>query len=72
MNKIQFTEVNVMEDEKGYREMVEKTHQSGVPVLELKNDIHVGFNQEIFAEVLGIKKRSLLSRLKGRLKPKEI
>jgi len=43
-NKIKFQEVNVMEDEAAAREMINKSGQSGVPVLDIDGTIIIGFD----------------------------
>ncbi len=42
--KISFTEYNVVKDEKARKRMIEKSGQMGVPVLEIGDQIIVGFN----------------------------
>ena len=54
-NKIQYEEINVAEDEKGLNEMVKKSHQMGVPVIDIDGEIQVGFNREELAKALGLK-----------------
>jgi glutaredoxin len=44
-NKIAYTEKNVAEDLKAREEMMEKSHQLGVPVIEIDGEIFVGFNR---------------------------
>ena len=44
-NDIEFEEFNVAEDEKAREEMINKSHQLGVPVIEVDNEIFVGFNR---------------------------
>jgi glutaredoxin 3 len=57
--KVKFEEVNVAEDEKARNDLVEKSGQMGVPVIEIeKGDeepvIIVGFDQEALQEALGL------------------
>lgn len=54
LQNVQFTEVNVMEDRAGYNEMVEKTHQSGVPVVELEGSVLVGHDAKVLAKLLNL------------------
>ncbi len=51
-NGVKFEEVNVQADQKAAREMIAKTGQNGVPVLEIGNKIIVGFDQKKIAEAL--------------------
>jgi glutaredoxin 3 len=53
-NKIAFTEFNVAEDTEKRKEMVEKTGQLGVPVIQVGEDTLVGFNQPKIKELLGM------------------
>lgn len=50
-----FEEKNVAVDAKAREEMIEKSGQLGVPVIEIGNDIIIGFNQPVLSELLGIK-----------------
>ena len=43
---IPYTEYNVAQDERRYREMFEKSGQWGVPVLDVGGEILVGFNED--------------------------
>ncbi|NQV91588.1 glutaredoxin family protein [Candidatus Woesearchaeota archaeon] len=51
-NKVSFKEVDVTSDDKGKEEMIEKSGQMGVPVIEIGKEIIVGFNPEAFEEAL--------------------
>jgi glutaredoxin-like YruB-family protein len=42
---IKYKEVNVQEDHKAAEEMIEKSGQMGVPVIEIDGKIIVGFNK---------------------------
>lgn len=53
---IPYKEYNVAEDEKAREEMVKKSHQLGVPVIEIGDHVFVGFDRAGIAEVLGIRK----------------
>ncbi len=50
--KIQFEEVDVSRDEGAAMEMVEKSGQMGVPVIEIDGKIIVGFDQEAIEKAL--------------------
>lgn len=43
--KVKFEDLNVAVDEKARNEMVEKTSQMGVPVLDINGKIIIGFDQ---------------------------
>lgn len=47
INKIAYVELDVSKDESAYEEMLAASNQSGVPVIEIGNDVHVGFNEKI-------------------------
>lgn len=54
-HNIKFKEVRVDEDQKVAQEMIEKSGQMGVPVIEIDKDIIIGYNPEALAKALGIK-----------------
>ena len=54
-NNIAFEDVNVAEDAAAREEMVEKTQQMGVPVVEIDDQIIIGFDKEKISGLLGIK-----------------
>ena len=51
-NKVNYTEVNVEENEKAAEEMIEKSGQMGVPVIEINDEIIVGFNRGAIEKAL--------------------
>jgi len=51
---IPFTEVDVTTDDKLVEEMINKSHQMGVPVIDIDGEIFVGFNRGEIAKKLGI------------------
>jgi glutaredoxin len=53
-NGVQYTEHNVAEDDAARDEMVEKSHQLGVPVIDIDGEIHVGFNRSELQKALGL------------------
>lgn len=55
-HNIPFEDIDVSADEKAAREMVEKSGQMGVPVIEIDDKIIVGFNKPVLEEILGINK----------------
>lgn len=54
-HKIKFEDIDVSKDPKAADEMVEKSGQMGVPVLEIGNQIIVGFDKEAIKKALRIK-----------------
>ena len=54
-HNIEFQEINVAEDEKGRNEMVAKSGQLGVPVIEINDKIIIGFNKEAIKKELNLK-----------------
>lgn len=53
-NKIEFTEVDVAADEKKAQEMIEKSGQMGVPVIDISGKIIVGFDKAEMKKALGL------------------
>ena len=51
-NNIKFTDVDVSADEAAQKEMVEKSGQMGVPVIDIDGKILVGFDQGKIEEAL--------------------
>jgi len=54
-NSVQYAEHNVAEDDAAREEMVQKSHQLGVPVIDIDGEIHVGFNRAELERALGLK-----------------
>lgn len=54
-NKIDFTDVNVAADQEKAQEMVEKSGQFGVPVIDIDGQIIIGFDKPKIARLLNIK-----------------
>lgn len=54
-NKVEFIEINVAEDQKAAEKMVEKSGQTGVPVVEIDGKIIVGFQEEEIKKALKLK-----------------
>jgi glutaredoxin len=52
---IEFEEVDVLANEEAREELVEKSGQLGVPVIDIDGKIIVGFNRSKLAEALGVK-----------------
>lgn len=53
-HKIEYEDINVAENEKARNEMVEKSRQMGVPVIEVGDKIIVGFNEQELKKKLKI------------------
>lgn len=51
---VEYEEKDVAVDEAARNEMLEKTQQMGVPVIDVNGNLMVGFNQGKLAELLGI------------------
>ncbi len=49
---VQFDDINVAEDREAAKEMVEKSGQMGVPVIEIDGEIVVGFDKEKLESLL--------------------
>lgn len=54
-NKIEYKEIDVSEDESAAKEMVEKSGQMGVPVIEIDGKMIVGFVKPAIKKALGLK-----------------
>jgi len=54
-NNIIFQEIDVASNDKAREEMLKKTNQLEVPVIEIDGKIVVGFNKEKIKELLNIK-----------------
>ena len=55
-NNAAYEEHDVASDMKAREEMVNKSHQLGVPVIDIDNTIIVGFDQKALEGLLGLKK----------------
>ena len=53
-NNVEYTDYNVGEDQAKGQEMVQKSGQMGVPVIDIDGTIIIGFNKEKINEVLGL------------------
>ncbi len=53
-HNIEFEDIDVSQDEKARDEMIEKSGQMGVPVVEINNEIVIGFDKEIIKSLLKI------------------
>jgi|YelNatPaOPRAMG01_1025707.scaffolds.fasta_scaffold41387_3 glutaredoxin-like YruB-family protein len=55
-HNIPFEDIDVSRDEKAAMEMVLKSGQMGVPVIEIDDNIIIGFNKPLIDELLGLNK----------------
>lgn len=53
-NNVPFEDIDVWSDVEARKEMVEKSGQMGVPVIQIDNNIIIGFQKEKIANLLGI------------------
>jgi len=53
-NNVVFEEVDVAADQQAGEEMVKKSGQMGVPVLDIEGEIIVGFDKDKIRQALGI------------------
>jgi len=49
---VAFVEKNVQMDREAAKEMVEKTHQMGVPVIDVNGTVVIGFDREAIEKAL--------------------
>jgi glutaredoxin-like YruB-family protein len=52
---VEYEDFNVAENEEKAKEMVEKTGQMGVPVLDVGGELVIGFDREALSAALGLK-----------------
>ncbi|MEX0877530.1 MAG: glutaredoxin family protein [Candidatus Spechtbacterales bacterium] len=55
-NNVEYSEKDVTKDMEARRDMIETSGQMGVPVIKIGEDVVVGFNQDVIAELLGLDK----------------
>lgn len=53
-NNVPYEEINVAEDKSGREEMIHKSGQMGVPVLDIGGEIVIGFDQVKVKQKLGL------------------
>jgi len=51
-HNIEFEEIDVSRDRKAQEEMIKKSGQMGVPVIEIDDEIIVGFDKEKISKIL--------------------
>ena len=52
--KVKYTEFDVSADEKARNDMLSKSKQSGVPVIEIDKELIIGFDKERISQLLGV------------------
>ena len=55
-HNLDFEDIDVSIDEKAAQEMIKKSGQMGVPVIEIDDKIVIGFNKPVLEEILDINK----------------
>ena len=55
-NNVLYEEVDVLADPKAREEMIQKSHQMGVPVIDIEGEIVVGFDRAGLQRILKEKK----------------
>jgi len=53
-NKIKFIEINITSNQKAAKEMIEKSGQFGVPVIDVNGEVITGFNKAKLKGVLNL------------------
>ncbi|MBL7059324.1 glutaredoxin family protein [Candidatus Pacearchaeota archaeon] len=54
-NNVEFTDIDVTQDQDAAKEMVEKSGQMGVPVIDINGEIIVGFKEPLITDLLKLK-----------------
>lgn len=54
-NNLKYTEYDVASDVTKRQEMIEKTGQMGVPVIDIDGQVVVGFDEKTIASLVGVK-----------------
>lgn len=52
-NNLEYAEVNVVTDDSAREEMIKKSGQMGVPVIDIDGKIFIGFNKNEIAKAVG-------------------
>lgn len=53
-HKIKFKDIDVSSDRKAAMEMIEKSGQTGVPVIDVDGTIVIGFNEPVLRDLLNL------------------
>ncbi|MFH1462484.1 MAG: glutaredoxin domain-containing protein [bacterium] len=54
-HKIEFQEIDISQDEKAKDDLIERTGQIGVPILEIDGELIIGFDKEKIVKLLKLK-----------------
>ena len=54
-HNVEFEDIDVSQDQEAAKEMIEKSKQMAIPVVEIDGEIVVGFDKKRISELLGIK-----------------
>jgi glutaredoxin-like YruB-family protein len=54
-NKVKYTELDVSADEKAKEDMIKKSGQLAIPVMDVDGEIIIGFDKPALKEALGLK-----------------
>ncbi|HOM68450.1 MAG TPA: glutaredoxin family protein [Candidatus Paceibacterota bacterium] len=54
-HNLEYQEINVADDDEAREELIAKTKQYSVPVIEIGSNLIIGFNQRSLKEILNIK-----------------
>jgi len=55
-HSVQYEEKDVVQDEQAREDMIQKSGQLGVPVIDIDGEIVIGFDKKRLSELLGIKR----------------
>ena len=55
-HNVQYEEKDVVQDEQAREDMIQKSGQLGVPVIDIDGEIVIGFDKARLSELLGIKR----------------
>jgi glutaredoxin len=53
-HQLEFEEIDVSQNLEAAREMIQKSGQTGVPVIEIGDKVISGFNRPLIEEILGL------------------
>ena len=56
-NKVAYKEIDVSKDEAKAKQMIEKSGQMGVPVIDIGGEIIIGFDKGALTKALGLDKK---------------
>ncbi len=53
-HNLEYQEINVADDDKAREELIAKTKQYAVPIIEIDNNLIIGFNKRALKKILNI------------------